>query len=134
MFLIIFVTHQVHVNERSRTRTCSPAGCVAGSEGWAITAASCRASCFRRACASRVPFRPPACRNIDFSLSSETSIGASTSAPIQLQSYTGPYKRKAQLHVPLPDSAPMKASGTIFGLGEVPRSQHNAVRDCLLAH
>src|SRR3954447_844061 len=102
MFLTIFVTHQVHVNERSRTRTCSPAGCVAGSEGWATTAASCRASCFRRACASRVPFRPAECRNIDLSLSRETSIGASTSTPIQAQSYMGRFKRKAQLTMPDP--------------------------------
>ena len=102
MFLTIFVTHQVHVSERSRTRTCSPAGCVAGSKGWATTAASCRASCFRRACASRVPFRPAACRNIDFSLSRETSIGASTSTPIQAQSYMGRFKRKAQLTMPDP--------------------------------
>jgi len=102
MFLIIFVTHQIHVSERSRTRTGSPDDCVAGPKGWVATAASC----FRRACASRVPFRPAECRNIDFSLSSETSIGASTWDP----------HPSAELHEALQKKSPAYHAGSLIFL------------------
>ena len=58
--------------------------------------------CLRRATVEEPDHRPAACRNIDFSLSRETSIGASTSTPIQAQSYMGRFKRKAQLNMPDP--------------------------------
>jgi hypothetical protein len=93
--LTIFVTHQVHVSERSRTRTCSPVAVSPVPRVGQLQLRPAAHSCFRRACASRVPFRPAACRNIDFSLSRETSIGASTSTPIQAQSYMGALQKKS---------------------------------------